>query len=205
MINDDVKQKILKHDHNTIFLIADKADIAYKLAGKLRIDLGERLNLIDQNTFAFCFITDFPMFELNNDGKWDFMHNPFSKPQNIDAPIHEILAYQYDTVCNGYELSSGAVRNYDLDMVKRIFTLIGDNCENLEERFPLYKAFKYGVPPHAGSAPGIDRIIMLLCNKTNVRDIVAFPLNQNGESLLMEAPSKIDEKLLKELKIKHLE
>lgn len=215
MFSDEEKNQMLEqgqkasnqNDHNTVFLVADTKHMAYKLAGALRIELGQQLGLIDEDKFEFCLITDFPMFELTDEGKWDFMHNPFSMPQNLDDPIEEILSYQYDIVCNGYELSSGAVRNYDLNIVEKVFKIVGDNCENLEERFPLYKAFKFGIPPHAGSAPGIDRIIMLLNKKIdgrelNVRDIVPFPLNQNGENLLMHAPSVVPEKHLKELGIK---
>ncbi len=206
MLSDETKQMIVGNTgNNAIFLIADKKDMAYKLAGALRTQLGNKLNLIEEKTFAFCFITDFPMFEWNEsksgENKWDFMHNPFSMPQNLDAPVEEILSYQYDIACNGYELSSGAVRNYNLDIVKRVFEIVGDDCSNLEERFPLYKSFKYGIPPHAGSAPGIDRIIMLLSDRTNVRDIVPFPLNQNGENLLMHAPCVIHDQLLKELRL----
>lgn len=207
MYDDSVKEKILKGtDHNAIFLIADEKNIAYKLAGQLRDKLGRELNLINEKKFAFCLITDFPMFEWNENksgkNKWDFMHNPFSMPQNPDASIEDIVSYQYDIVCNGYELSSGAVRNHDLALVKKMFQLIDLDCENIEEAFPVYKAFKHGIPPHAGAAPGIDRIIMLLSERTNVRDIVPFPLNQHGENLLMEAPSEITQELLDELQIK---
>ncbi len=208
MINDEIKNQITKNtNHNTIFLLTDTAKNVYKLAGYLRDELGKQLNLIIENAFKFCLITDFPMFEWNEnkkgENKWDFMHNPFSMPQNIENEnIDEILSYQYDIVCNGYELSSGAVRNHDLETVKKVFQITGDNLENLEQRFPLFKAFKFGVPPHAGSAPGIDRIVMLLTGSSNVRNIVAFPLNQNGESLLMEAPNQVDEEFLKTLNLK---
>lgn len=202
MFSDEEKQKMLqKPDHNTLFLVADMPDVVYKLAGYLRTELGQQLNLIEQNRYAFCLITDFPMFECN-DGVWDFMHNPFSMPQSLDCDTADVLSYQYDIVCNGYELASGAVRNHDLALVKQVFAKIGQACDNVEEKFPLYKAFKYGIPPHAGCAPGIDRIIMLLNGKSNVRDIVAFPLNQHGACVLMDAPSVIDEKFLKDLKIK---
>lgn len=190
--------------HNAIFLIADKKDEAYKLIGQLRTELGTQLNLLDEKQFAFCLITDFPMFELN-DGKWDFMHNPFSKPQNIDLPTADILSFQYDIVCNGYELASGAVRNHDLALVKKVFEKIDENAGDIEERFPLYKAFRYGVPPHAGCAPGIDRIIMLISGRHNVRDVVPFPLNQNGESSLMNSPSVVEERFLKDLKLNNEE
>lgn len=211
MLSEETRNKILhgKDGHDAIFLVADKKNVAYKLAGQLRTQLGVKLNLIKENVFAFCLITDFPMFEWNEhkagENKWDFMHNPFSMPQNLDAPTEDILSYQYDIVCNGYELSSGAVRNYNLETVRKVFEIIGDDCANLEERFPLYKSFRYGIPPHAGSAPGIDRIIMLLSDKTNVRDIVPFPLNQSGENLLMHAPSVIHDQLLKELRLKVIE
>lgn len=184
---------------NILFLIADKNDIAYKLAGNLITELGNMLNLIDENEYKFCFITDFPLFEKKDDGSWDFMHNPFSMPHNLDLPLDQILSYQYDVVCNGYEITSGAVRNHKLNLIHKVFSLIGQDSTDIENRFPVFKAFKYGTPPHAGAAPGIDRIIMLLSKKKNVRDIVAFPMTQKGENLLMECPTNIDEKFLKEL------
>lgn len=193
-----------QEDHNIIFLLADSYKIVYKLAGMLITELGNLLNLINPNDYKFCFITDFPMFE-NIDGTWDFTHNPFSMPQNIDAPLDEILSYQYDVVCNGYEITSGAVRNHDLKLLHKVFQLIGQDSSDLEKRFPVFKSFKYGVPPHAGAAPGIDRIIMLLSNKTNVRDIVAFPMNQKGENLLMESPCVLSEKFLQEVAVKIIE
>lgn len=206
MIPDSVKDKILKsnkkiEDCDTIFLVAAKKEEVYKLAGILRQELGNRLHLIMQNEYNFCLIVDFPMFEKITDEKgerWEFMHNPFSMPQgNLDTEkIGEILSYQYDIVCNGYELSSGAVRNHERELVKKVFAVAGYKWEEVEEKFGVFKAFKYGVPPHAGSAPGIDRIIMLLSNATSVRDIVAFPLNQNGEDILMNAPSEVDETML---------
>ena len=200
MLNIETIKKITKKDENTIFLIADEEEQVYKLGGILRNELGKMLNLINEDEFKFCFITDFPMFEKKDD-KWVFMHNPFSMPHDLDLPIGEINSQQYDVVCNGYEITSGAVRNHCLENIKKTFALIGENYD-LEHRFPIFKAFKYGIPPHAGAAPGIDRLIMLLSGKKNVRDIVAFPLDQKGESSLMDAPSIIDEKTLSELGIK---
>lgn len=188
-------------DHNIIFLLADSYEIAHKLAGYLIYELGELLSLIDKNDYQFCFITDFPLFE-NKDGAWQFTHNPFSMPQNIDAPIQDIISYQYDVVCNGYEITSGAVRNHDLQLIHKVFSLIGEDASDLEVRFPVFKSFRYGVPPHAGAAPGIDRIIMLLSNKSNVRDIVAFPMNQKGENLLMESPCELEDSFIKDLSLK---
>ncbi|WP_342262125.1 aspartate--tRNA ligase [Alphaproteobacteria bacterium endosymbiont of Tiliacea citrago] len=199
-----LKQATQKDDHNLLFLIADTYDISHKLSGMLITELGNMLNLINKNDYKFCFITDFPMFE-KTDGVWDFMHNPFSMPQDIDLPLGEILSYQYDVVCNGYEITSGAVRNHNLNLIHKVFSLIGQDASDLESRFPVFKSFKYGVPPHAGAAPGIDRIIMLLSKKSNVRDIVAFPMNQKGENLLMESPCFLDEKFLKEIAIKTLD
>ena len=201
LISHDEKEELLKKDHNCLFMIVDCEPNLHKLCHTLRTELGKKLNLINKNEYKFCFIVDFPMFEKKDDG-WDFMHNPFSMPQDLEKPLEEVLAYQYDLVCNGYELSSGAVRNHDLEKIKKVFALIGQSCDDLEKRFPVFKAFKYGVPPHAGSAPGIDRIIMLLSNQENVRNTMPFPLNQHGQSLLMDAPCIVDEKYLKDLNIK---
>jgi aspartyl-tRNA synthetase len=202
MFSDAIKNEILCDDHNALFLIADKEKIAYQLAGFLRNELGERLGLIDKNKYAFCFITDFPMFEWSDENNaWDFTHNPFSMPQDIHKSIEEMLAYQYDVVCNGYEITSGAVRNHDISLIQKVFALINRGDENIEEILPLFKAFKYGICPHAGAAIGLERILMLLSDQKNVRNTVAFPLNQRGEDLFMNAPSIINQKLLKELKI----
>lgn len=197
-----LKQALQNENDNFIFLVAATKDEAYKIASKLRTILAQELKLIDENEYNFCFINDFPMFEMQNN-KWEFMHNPFSMPKSLDCSIEEIKSIQYDLVCNGYEITSGAVRNHNLELIQKVFKLINDDS-NLEERFPLFKAFSYGIPPHAGAAPGIDRIIMLIGKKENVRDIVAFPMNQSGENLLMNAPSEIDETFLKDLRIKVL-
>lgn len=190
------RKNILNDQHDAAFLLADMPENAYKIGGILRQLLGQKLGLIS-NEYKFCFIVDFPMFEWNGDEKrWDFMHNPFSKPQEMKKDPGEILAWQYDLVCNGYEICSGAVRNYQKEMVEQVFKIAGYEWRDIENNFAVFKAFKYGVPPHAGAAPGIDRIIMLLSDAKNVRDVVAFPLNQNAEDIMMGAPSRIDEKSL---------
>lgn len=203
MLKKETIEQATKHNNGTIlFLIADEYNMAYKLGGYLREELGKLLNLINENEYNLCFITDFPMFEKKDNGSWDFTHNPFSMPQNLDVPLEQIISYQYDVVCNGYEITSGAVRNHDLNLIHKVFSLINQDSSNLENRFPVFKSFKYGVPPHAGAAPGIDRIIMLISKKTNVRDIVPFPMNQKGENLLMDSPCTIDDDFLKDLGIK---
>ena len=192
-----------------VFFIADrKENTAAKQAGMIRIYLGEKLELIDPDVYEFCIINDMPMFEYNEeDGKWDFGHNPFSMPQGgLDAysgDIKDILAYQYDFVCNGFEMSSGAVRNHDRNLLIKGFNLVGYSEDVVKEKFnSLYTAFSYGVPPHAGMAPGIDRIIMLLRDEPNLREVQAFPPNVNGEDKMMGSPSEITEEQLREVHIK---
>ena len=194
---------------DSIFFIADKLETAQKIAGQVRIELGKRLDLLEKNIYRFCFIVDFPMYEYNEDeGKIDFNHNPFSMPQGgLEAlenkdPL-EILAYQYDLVCNGYEMASGAVRNHDPKLMVKAFEIAGYTEETVEERFgALYKAFKYGTPPHAGAAPGLDRMVMLIADTQNIREVIAFPKNKKARDVMMNAPSKVDEQQLKDVHIK---
>jgi len=194
---------------DSIFFIADKLETAQKIAGQVRIELGKRLDLLEKNIYRFCFIVDFPMYEYNEDeGKIDFNHNPFSMPQGgLEAlenkdPL-EILAYQYDLVCNGYEMASGAVRNHDPKLMVKAFEIAGYTEETVEERFgALYKAFKYGTPPHAGAAPGLDRMVMLIADTQNIREVIAFPKNKKARDVMMNAPSKVDDQQLKDVHVK---
>jgi aspartyl-tRNA synthetase len=196
-------------DGDAVFFVADKRAAADKLAGKARIKLGEELDLIEKNAFRFCWIVDFPMYERDEEtGKIDFSHNPFSMPQGgLEALEREdpltIKAYQYDIVCNGVELSSGAIRNHRPDIMYKAFAIAGYSREHLEEHFAgMLNAFKYGAPPHGGSAPGIDRIVMLLAGETNIREVIAFPMNQQAQDLMMQAPSEVPPVRLKELHIR---
>ena len=194
---------------DTIFFIADKEERANLFAGQLRNELGARLDLIEKNAFRFCFVNDFPMYEYNKDEKkMDFTHNPFSMPQGGLEALktmnpEDILAYQYDIVCNGIELSSGAVRNHDLDIMVKAFEIAGYSEEDLKTKFgALYNAFQFGAPPHAGMAPGIDRMIMLLRNEENIREVIAFPMNGNAQDLMCGAPGIVSETQLREAHIK---
>ena len=212
-IPDDMKQEFAEltglEVGDTIFFIADKEERANLFAGQLRNELGERLDLIEKNAFRFCFVNDFPMYEYNKDEKkMDFTHNPFSMPQgglealNTMKP-EDILAYQYDIVCNGVELSSGAVRNHDLDIMVKAFEIAGYSEEDLKTKFgALYNAFQFGAPPHAGMAPGVDRMIMLLRNEDNIREVIAFPMNGNAQDLMCGAPGIVTETQLREAHIK---
>lgn len=192
-----------------VFFIADEKDTAPKMAGKIRNELGEKLGLTDKDSFRMCFVVDFPMFERDEDtGEIVFLHNPFSMPQgglealNTMDPL-DIYAHQYDIVCNGVELSSGAVRNHDPDALVRAFEIAGYSKETMVAKFPsLYNAFQYGAPPHAGMAPGVDRMIMLLTGEDNIREVIAFPMNSNAQDLLMGAPSEVTEQQLREVHIK---
>ena len=173
-----------------------------------RIAKGKRLDLLEKNVYRFCFIVDFPMYELSDEGTIDFSHNPFSMPQGgLEAlknknPL-EILAYQYDLVCNGYEMASGAVRNHNPEIMVKAFEIAGYTEEDVKNRFgALYNAFQYGTPPHAGAAPGIDRMIMLIANSQNIREVIAFPKNKRARDLLMRAPSQVSEQQLKDVHIK---
>ena len=194
---------------DVIYFIADSAEEAPKLAGQIRTEVATRLDLIDKSRFEMCFIVDFPMFEHDEEtGVIAFTHNPFSMPQggmkalNTLAPC-DVLAYQYDIVCNGVELSSGAVRNHDLDIMIKAFEIAGYSEEDLKEKFSsLYNAFQYGAPPHAGMAPGVDRMLMLLCEEENIREVIAFPMNSNAQDLLLGAPSEVTEQQLREVHIK---
>lgn len=194
---------------DVLFFISDAPRAVDKLAGQIRTELGERMNLIDKNRFEFCYITDFPMYEADEvTGKIDFTHNPFSMPQGEMKALEtmnplEILAYQYDIVCNGIELSSGAVRNHRPDIMVKAFEIAGYDEETVKVKFgALYNAFQYGAPPHAGMAPGIDRMIMLLKDCDTIRDVIAFPMNSNAEDLMCGAPAEVTEQQLREVHIK---
>jgi len=181
----------------------DKSEF-YKIASALRDRVAQELDLGEKNTFRFCWIVDFPMYEKGEDGAWEFSHNPFSMPQGgieaLQGDPGQVVAYQYDIVCNGVELSSGAVRNHELETLYKAFKIAGYSREHVDEKFSaMTNAFKYGVPPHAGCAPGVDRIIMLLAGVKNLREIIPFPLTQNGLDLMMNAPSELTQAQLKEL------
>ena len=194
---------------DTIFFIADKEDKANYYAGHIRTELGEKLDLIEKDAYRFCYVNDFPMFELDPETKQiGFTHNPFSMPQgglealNTMDPL-DVLAYQYDIVCNGVELSSGAVRNHDIEIMKKAFAIAGYDEETLKTKFgALYQAFQFGTPPHAGMAPGVDRMIMLLRNEENIREVIAFPMNGNAQDLMCGAPGEVTEQQLREVHIK---
>ena len=204
-----LKERFLLKDKDVLFIVADAPKKCPKYAGLLRNKLGKELNLIDENKYEFCIINDFPMFEENEEtGNLDFGHNPFSMPKggldalNNEEPLN-ITAIQYDFVCNGYEMSSGAVRNHDIEIMKKAFALVGYDEEVIKNKFrSLYTAFQYGAPPHAGMAPGIDRMIMLLTGEENLREVQVFPPNVSGVDLLMGGPNTLDEKQLRELHIK---
>lgn len=194
---------------DTIFFIADKEDKANYYAGHIRTELGEKLDLMEKDAYRFCYVNDFPMFERDPETKQiGFTHNPFSMPQgglealNTMDPL-DVLAYQYDIVCNGVELSSGAVRNHDIEIMKKAFAIAGYDEETLETKFgALYQAFQFGAPPHAGMAPGVDRMIMLLRNEENIREVIAFPMNGNAQDLMCGAPGEVTEQQLREVHIK---
>ena len=210
-ISEQEKQKLAKllkfKANDTIFFVADKKDKVIKFADVLRQELGKRLKLIDENAYNFVWIVDFPFFELDDDGKIAFSHNPFSLPQ---ADIEEVKkdplnakAYQYDLVINGYESLSGAVRNHKPDLMVELFKLAGYDKQVVENKFPaLYNAFSYGAPPHCGSGAGFDRLMMLLTHNEFIRDVIAFPMNKNGCDPLTNAPNTVDDKLLKDVHIK---
>ena len=211
-IPEDLKSTLLEladlKNEDTIFFIADNEKRATELAGQIRNELGERLNLINKDVFEFCWIVDFPMFELDEHENLTFSHNPFSMPQGgLDAlenknPL-DILGYQYDIVCNGIELSSGAVRNHDINVMLKAFTMAGYTEDEVKSKFgALYTAFQYGAPPHAGIAPGVDRMLMLLSDSDTIREVIAFPLNSKAQDLMMGAPSNIKNEQLREVHIK---
>ena len=194
---------------DAVFFVGGKKDVAEKFAGVVRSRIAEDLDLSEKNAFRFCWITDFPMYELNEDTKQiDFSHNPFSMPQGgLEALTTEdpltIKAYQYDIVCNGIELSSGAIRNHRPDIMLKAFAIAGYKADDVEARFGgMLNAFRYGAPPHGGSAPGIDRMVMLLADEPNIREVILFPLNQQGEDLLMGAPAEVTPARLKEMSLK---
>ena len=195
---------------SVLFFIANKKEkVAARFAGQIRTELGRKLELIDPNKYEFCIINDFPMFEYNEEeGKYDFCHNPFSMPHGgIEALTKEnmdsLLAYQYDFVCNGNEMASGAVRNHSVPCLEKAFELVGYTKDVVEKRFSsLYNAFQYGAPPHAGMAPGIDRIIMLLRDEPNLREVQAFPMSVSGMDAMMGCPSEVSEQQLREIHIK---
>ncbi len=194
---------------DSVFFAAGKKDTAWKLAGTVRTRLGHDLGLIAQGEFRFCWVVDFPMFEMNEEsGQIDFSHNPFSMPQGgmaalTDMDPLDIKAFQYDIVCNGIELSSGAIRNHRADIMIRAFEIAGYTAADVEARFGgMLNAFRYGAPPHGGSAPGIDRIVMLLADEPNIREVILFPLNQQGEDLMMGAPAEVPSPRLKELSLR---
>ena len=194
---------------DTIFFIADKEERANYYAGQLRIELGNRLELCEKNAYRFCYVNDFPMFELDPETKQiGFTHNPFSMPQGgLEALQNEnpldILAYQYDIVCNGVELSSGAVRNHDMEIMVKAFAIAGYDEETLKSKFgALYEAFQFGAPPHAGMAPGVDRMLMLLRNEENIREVIAFPMSGSAQDLMCGAPNDVTEQQLREVHIK---
>lgn len=211
-IPDELKSKLLQladlKVNDTIFFIADTEKRASDLAGQIRTELGKRLNLIDESMFKFCWIIDFPMYELDERGQICFNHNPFSMPQggmealNTMNPL-DIVAYQYDIVCNGIELSSGAVRNHDPEIMIKAFELAGYSKEHIKEKFPaLFNAFQFGAPPHAGIAPGVDRMIMLLTESETIRDVIAFPMNSKAQDLMMGAPGNVTKEQLRDVHIK---
>ena len=211
-LNDDIKKELIERldlkENDAVFIVADPKRCA-RIMGNLRTKLGNELDLIDKNKYEFCIINDFPFYEENEEtGAIEFSHNPFSMPKGgLDALNNknpfEIEAYQYDFVCNGYEMASGGVRNHSPEVLKKAFELVGYNEDVVRSKFPsLYEAFKYGAPPHAGMAPGIDRIIMLLKNEENIREIVAFPIGANGADAMMGCPSEAFPIQLKEAHIK---
>jgi len=212
-LTDDIREQLktrcnLTPKSNLFIIASDKQKIS-KLAGQLRTKLAEELSLIDKNKYEFCIVNDFPMYEYNEEeNRWDFGHNPFSMPQGglevlTEENLENVLAYQYDFVCNGYEMASGAVRNHSIEIMKKAFALAGYSESDVENKFKsLYTAFQYGAPPHAGMAPGIDRILMLLKDEENIREMVAYPLGANGADAMMGCPNEIFEKQLQETHIK---
>lgn len=204
-----LKKKLELGDNGTVFFVCDVEKNASKFAGIVRTKLAEELGLINDNEFKFCWIVDFPMYEINEDnGAIEFSHNPFSMPQCNPEEIDKldplsIKAYQYDIVCNGIELSSGAIRNHIPELMYKLFSIAGYSKEIVDEKFSgMINAFKFGAPPHGGAAPGIDRIVMLIANEQNIRGVIAFPLNQKAQDLMMNAPCAVTDQQLKELHLK---
>ncbi len=211
-IDEDRKMKIFEkmnvQKNSAIFFVADELEKAQKISGGVRIKLGEEFDLLEKNIYKFCFIVDFPMYELSDEGKIDFNHNPFSMPQGgmkalMEKDPLDIYAYQYDLVCNGFEVASGAVRNHDQDIMIKAFEIAGYTVDDVKNKFgALFNAFSYGAPPHSGAAPGIDRLVMLLAKENNIREVIAFPKNKKARDLLVNSPSKVSEEQLKEVHIK---
>ena len=211
-ITDEIKEQLINEfgmtKNSSVFFIADEFKTAQKIAGLVRIELGKRLDLLEKDVYRFCYIVDFPMYELSDEGTIDFNHNPFSMPQGGMEALEtkdplDILAYQYDLVCNGYEMASGAVRNHNPEIMVKAFEIAGYKEEDVKNRFgALYNAFQYGTPPHAGAAPGVDRMVMLIEDSQNIREVIAFPKNKRARDLLMRAPSVVSEQQLKDVHIK---
>ena len=211
-ITDEIKEQLINEfgmtKNSSVFFIADEFKTAQKIAGLVRIELGKRLDLLEKDVYRFCYIVDFPMYELSDEGIIDFNHNPFSMPQGGMEALEtkdplDILAYQYDLVCNGYEMASGAVRNHNPEIMVKAFEIAGYKEEDVKNRFgALYNAFQYGTPPHAGAAPGVDRMVMLIEDSQNIREVIAFPKNKRARDLLMRAPSAVSEQQLKDVHIK---
>ena len=205
----ELEEKFGLEPNSAAFFVADEnLEKTQKIAGLVRIELGKRLDLIEKNIYKFCLIVDFPMYELSDEGTIDFNHNPFSMPQGGMEALEnmnplDILAYQYDVVCNGYEMASGAVRNHDPELMVKAFEIAGYTEKEVETRFgALYNAFQYGTPPHAGAAPGLDRMVMLISDSDNIREVIAFPKNKKARDLLMRAPNTVTDKQLKDVHIK---
>lgn len=210
-VQKELEEKIGMKKNSAVFFIADEFKTVQKIAGAVRIELGNRLDLLEKNVYRLCYIVDFPMYELSDEGKVDFNHNPFSMPQGgMEAlmtknPL-EILAYQYDVVCNGYEVASGAVRNHSPELMVKAFEIAGYSEEEVKTRFgALYNAFQYGTPPHAGAAPGLDRMVMLVADSKNIREVIAFPKNKKARDLLMRVPSRVHEQQLRDVHIRIVE
>ena len=208
-ITEEIKNQLINefgmNKNSSVFFIADEFKTAQKIAGLIRIELGKRLDLLEKDVYRFCYIVDFPMYELSDEGTIDFNHNPFSMPQGGMEALEtkdplDILAYQYDLVCNGYEMASGAVRNHNPEIMVKAFEIAGYQEEDVKNRFgALYNAFQYGTPPHAGAAPGVDRMVMLIEDSQNIREVIAFPKNKRARDLLMRAPSVVSEQQLKDV------
>ena len=210
-ITEEIKNQLINefgmNKNSSVFFIADEFKTAQKIAGLIRIELGKRLDLLEKDVYRFCYIVDFPMYELSDEGTIDFNHNPFSMPQGGMEALEtkdplDILAYQYDLVCNGYEMASGAVRNHNPEIMVKAFEIAGYQEEDVKNRFgALYNAFQYGTPPHAGAAPGVDRMVMLIADSTNIREVIAFPKNKRARDLLMRAPSIVSKQQLDDVHI----
>jgi aspartyl-tRNA synthetase len=196
------------NEGDVMFFVADQPAAALEISARVRDELAARLDLVEKEVFRFCWIVDFPMYERDEEtGRVEFSHNPFSMPQGgmddlLNKDPLDVLAYQYDIVCNGTELSSGAVRNHNPELMYKAFEIAGYDRSVVDEKFPaLNKAFQYGAPPHAGIAPGVDRIVMLLAGERNIREVIAFPMNQKAQDLLMNAPGTVEPVQLRDLHI----